>query len=103
MNRFDKNCLIQKHAANELDYTYDNNINFNRDTLVVTITLTNASSNNSSVQIFDSGNSIVFNESLNQSKVLVDTELINVDPRRVNLELQDFSGQLTFVIAPKNP
>lgn len=90
-------------AANELYYSYDNNINFNRDTLVVTITLTNASSNNSSVQIRDSGNNIVFNESLNESKVLVNTELINLDPKQVNLELQEFSGQLTFVIAPKNP
>ena len=90
-------------AANQLDYTYDNNINFNKDTLVVTITLTNASSNNSSVQILDSENNFVFNESLNESKVLVNTELINLDSKRVKLELQDFSGQLTFVIAPKNP
>jgi len=90
-------------VANELDYSYKDNLNFDNDSLVVTITLTNASSNSSTLKLFNNNDETIFSESLNESKVLVNTELNNEKPRSVQIELLKFTGQLTIVVALKIP
>lgn len=86
-------------SANNLSYTSEENLVFTNDSLIVTITLANASSQNSFIKLFNSDNSELFTESLNENKVLVNTELKGQIPKSVQVELNDFSGQLTIVVA----
>ena len=89
--------------ASKLDYYIEDNLTFTKDSLVCAVTLTNASSNSSIVQLFDGSNTLIFSESLNQSKVVVDTELDGKIPKKIVVDLFNFSGQLTIVVATENP
>ena len=89
--------------ASKLDYYIEDNLTFTKDSLVCAVTLTNASSNSSIVQLFDGSNTLIFSESLNQNKVVVDTELDGKIPKKIVVDLFNFSGQLTIVVATENP
>lgn len=89
--------------ASKLDYYIEDNLTFTKDSLVCAVTLTNASSDGSIVRLFDESNSIIFAESLNQSKVVVNTELNGKLPKKIIIDLFNFTGQLTIVVAPENP
>ncbi|MCB0746725.1 MAG: hypothetical protein KDC90_04610 [Ignavibacteriae bacterium] len=86
-------------AANDFDYSTEANLSFNNDSVVVAITSTEVSAQNSYVKIFNSSNQEIFSESLNESKVFVNTELGNETPTKIKIELNNFSGKLTFVLA----
>ena len=89
--------------ASKLDYYIEDKLTFTKDSLVCVVTLTNASSNSSIVQLFDGSNTLIFSESLNQNKVVVDTELDGKIPKKIVVDLFNFSGQLTIVVATENP
>ena len=89
--------------ASKLDYYIEDNLTFTTDSLVCAVTLTNASSNSSIVQLFDGSNTLIFSESLNQSKVVVDTELDGKIPKKIIVDLFNFTGQLTIVVATEKP
>jgi hypothetical protein len=86
-------------SANDFDYFTEDDINFTNDSLVVTITSTNAEAANSSFTLYGSNDNILFSEGLNDSKVTVKTDLTGEIPERVKIELNDYSGQLTIVVA----
>jgi hypothetical protein len=90
-------------VANNLNYFYENDLYFSEDSLVYTITLNNASSNNSYLNLLDSDGHIIISESLNSSSVIVNTELDGDHLNSINIELNGFSGLLTIVVALKNP
>ena len=89
--------------ANKLEYYLEDNLTFTNDSIVCAVTLTNASSNSSIVRLFDESNSIIFAESLNQNKVVVNTELNGKIPKKIIVDLFNFTGQLTIVVAIHNP
>ena len=89
--------------ASKLDYYIEDNLTFTKDSIVCAVTLTNASSDGSVVRLFDDSNNIIFSESLNQSKVVVNTELDGKIPKKIVVDLFNFSGQLTIVVATENP
>jgi hypothetical protein len=86
-------------SASNLTYSTEDNLVFLSDSLVVTITLTNVSSANSRIKLFSENNEEVFSESLNNNKVFVNTELKGNIPKTISIELDNFSGQLTIVVA----
>ncbi|MCB9260265.1 MAG: hypothetical protein H6612_13040 [Ignavibacteriales bacterium] len=89
-------------SAKNFDYVTDNELIFNNaDSIVVTITLTNASSNNSFFTLTDNNNKKLIDESLNTNKVIVRTDLGNVTPKKSLINLNDFTGKLTIVVANK--
>ena len=85
--------------AKNFSYTTEDNLQFSDDSIVVTITLTNASSNNSSFVLIDTEGNVMYSESLNENKVSVDTDLIGNIPSLSRIELNNFTGQLTIVVA----
>ncbi len=89
--------------ASKLDYYIEDNLTFTTDSLVCAVTLTNASSNSSIVRLFDESDNIIFSETLNQSKVVVNTELNGKIPKIIIVDLFNFTGQLTIVVAPEKP
>lgn len=90
-------------VADNITYTKVNNLNFTKDSLVTTITLINVSSRGSSFELFDGADNSIFTESLNENKVSVNTEVNGSIPEKLMIDLKDFSGKLTIVVAPKNP
>jgi hypothetical protein len=86
-------------SASNLTYSIEDNLVFLSDSLVVTITLTNVSSANSRIKLFSENNEEIFSESLNNNKVFVNTELKGNIPKTISIELDNFSGQLTIVVA----
>ena len=90
-------------SANNLNYQLDDDLTFGSDSLVITVTLTNVSSSNSFFTLYGINDFEIFSESLNNNKVVVNTELGVVNPKRIVAELSDFSGNLTIVLANKNP
>ncbi len=88
-------------TINAKDYTYstEDNLSFFSDSLVVTITLTKAYSANSSVKLFDQMNEEILSESLNESKVVVNTKLDGNIPEKIKIDLVNFTGQFTIVVA----
>jgi len=86
-------------SANNFSYSTDDNLIFNNDSLVVTITLANASSTNSIMLLFNENNDEIFSESLNNSKVFVNNELNGQLPKKIKVQLDNFSGKLTIVVA----
>lgn len=89
--------------ASKLDYYIEDNLTFTTDSIVCAVTLTNASSNSSIIRLFDESNNLIFSESLNQNKVVVNTELEGKIPKKIVVDLFNFSGQLTIVVATENP
>ena len=86
-------------SAKDFDYVSEDAIIFTSDSLVVTITSTNAKSTNSSFTLFGGNNNILLSEKLNDSKITVNTDLTGIIPELVKIELNDYSGQLTIVVA----
>jgi len=89
-------------SASNLNYKVDDDLTFGSDSLVITVTLTNVSSSMSFFTIYDINDFEIFSESLNNNKVVVNTELGVVNPKRIVAELSDFSGNLTIVLANKH-
>ena len=89
--------------ANKLDYSTDENLNFSTDSLVITLTLTNINSSDGSIKVFNNSGQEIFSELLNTNKVIVKTDLIGQTPRQIKIELINFTGQLTAVVATKIP
>ena len=85
--------------ANNFDYETVDELVFSDDSLVVTVTLTNSSSSNSSFTLFDDSNNEILSESLNENKVSVHTDITEQLPKRIQIKLEEFSGQLTIVVA----
>ena len=90
-------------SAKNFNYSTEDVLNFSSDSLVVTITSSNASSNNSSFTLYGDNENIIFSENLNESRVTVNTDLIGRIPKKVEIELSQFSGQLTIVVAVQKP
>lgn len=89
--------------ANKLEYYLEDNLAFTKDSIVCAVTLTNASSDGSIVRVLGNSNEVLFSESLNQSKIIVNTEINGKIPKKIIVDLFNFSGQLTIVVALKNP
>ena len=85
--------------AKNFSYSTEDNLIFSDDSIVVTISLTNASSTNSSFVMYDTEGGVMFSESLNENKVSVDTDLNGKIPSLCRVELNNFTGQLTIVVA----
>lgn len=90
-------------VADNITYSKVSNLNFTKGSLVTTITLTDVTSRGSSIEIFDISEKSIFLESLNENKVSVNTEVNGSIPEKLMIDLNDFSGILTIVVAPKNP
>lgn len=90
-------------VADNITYSKVSNLNFTKDSLVTTITLTEVTSRGSSIEIFDKAEKSLFTESLNENKVSVNTEVNGSIPEKLMIDLNNFSGILTIVVAPKNP
>ena len=90
-------------VANDITYSKENFLNFTKDSLVTTVTLTNVVSRGSNLEILDVTNKIIFRESLNENKVSVNTAVNGSVQKKLMIDLNDFSGKLTIVVAPKNP
>ena len=86
-------------VANDFTYSTEDDLTFLGDSIVVTITLTNANSSNSFVKLFDELNQEIFSESLGENKVVVNTEINGTIPKRIKIDLINFTGQLTIVVA----
>ena len=86
-------------SAKDFTYSTTDDLVFLNDSLVVTITMANVTSSNSSCKLYNSSNVEIFGESLNESKVVVNTDLIGDIPDKIKIELIDFTGQLTIVVA----
>jgi len=89
-------------VADNITYSKISNLNFTKDSLVTTITLTEVTSRNSTFEIYDGAEKSIFSESLNENKVSVNTEVNGSIPEKLMIDLNDFSGKLTIVVAPKN-
>jgi hypothetical protein len=89
-------------SAKNLNYNLDDNLSFTSDSLVVTITSSQSSSTNSSFSIWDYSEAQIFSESLNTNKVVVKDNFGGKIPHRVKIDLGNYSGKLTIVIANKN-
>ena len=90
-------------VADNITYSKLTDLNFSKDSLITTITLIDVTSRGSSIDIYDGADNNIFNESLDVNKVSVDTEVNGSIPEKLMIELKDFSGKLTIVVAPKNP
>lgn len=89
-------------SAKDFTYSTEDNLIFDADSLVYTLTLMNSKSSNSSVQLIDSAGNQIFNESLNTNKVIVNPNIKGVIPKKIIIDLINFSGQLTIVVAIDN-
>lgn len=97
-----ENAFTFTIVADNITYSKESNLNFTNDSLVTTITLTNVQTRESSFEILDASGQDIFSESLNENKVVVNTELKGSIPEKVLISLKDFSGKLTIVVALKN-
>lgn len=86
-------------SANNFNYSVEEILNFTGDSTVVTITLAQASSIESEVSIFNDDGNIIFDEDLNGSKVVVNDNIIFERPNKIKIDLINFSGKLTLVVA----
>lgn len=86
-------------SANNFNYSTEDALSFSSDSLVVTITSTNAESSNSGFVLYGSNNSVILSEELNESKVTVNTNLTGSVPVAANIELNNYTGKLTIVVA----
>lgn len=88
-------------SANNFNYNLDDELSFTSDSLVVTITASQSNSTNSKFSILDLTNDQIFSESLNTDKVVVKDNFEGKIPHRVKIDLANYSGKLTIVIANK--
>lgn len=89
--------------ANNLNYSTDENLNFSTDTLVISLTLANIISSDGFIKVFNNSGQEIFSELLNTNKVIVKTDLIGQTPGQLKIELVNFTGQLTAVVATNIP
>ena len=89
--------------AKNFSYATDDKLNFSTDSLIITLTLANVNSSNGSMKVFNNTEQEIFSESLTESKVIVKTDLVGQTPGQIKLELVNFTGQLTAVVATKKP
>lgn len=85
--------------ADNFTFLEENNLLFIQDSLIVAVTLTNVASRDSKMRIFSKTNDLIFGISLNESKVIVNTELDGQIPKDIIVDLVNFSGHLTIVVA----
>jgi len=85
--------------AKDLTYNLQDELIFDADSIVIILTLTMSNNSNSSVQIFDTENNIIFSELLNNDKVVVNTDIKGIIPKKIILNLTNFTGRLTIVVA----
>ncbi len=88
--------------ANKIDFSYTDNLSFSSDSLVITITSLKTSSVNSSFFVYDNLNEVIFSETLNQNKVIVKSDIGGKIPKKANIRLINYSGELTIVVANKH-
>lgn len=89
--------------ANNFSYITDDILNFSTDSLVISLTLANVNSSNGFMKVFNNIQQEIFSELLNTNKVIVKTDLRGQIPGQIKIELVNFTGQLTAVIAFQNP
>ncbi len=88
-------------SANNLNYNLDDELTFTSDSLVVTVTSSQSSSENSNFSILDYSDETIFTQTLNTDKVVVKDNFSGKIPHRVKIDLVNYSGKLTIVIANK--
>ena len=74
-------------------------LSFDADSLVVTLNLANYSSGGGNVTIFNADTLEIFNESLDENKVVIITDIIGNIPKYISFQLSNFSGCISFVLA----
>jgi hypothetical protein len=89
--------------ANKLNYITEDELNFSTDSLVISLTLANVSSSNGFIKVFNTNAQEIFSEILNTNKVIVITDLKGQIPGQIKIELINFTGQLTTVVATQKP
>ncbi len=85
--------------AQNLTYRTEDELTFDKDSIVVTITLTNVVSSDGTIKLFDHTDNEIFTESLNNNKVVVRPNINGKIPNKITIDLVSFTGQLTFVVA----
>lgn len=90
-------------SAKNFSYSTDDILNFSTDSLVITLSLANANSSSGTMKVYNNLDQEIFSESLNGSKVIVKTDIIGQNPKQIKLDLNNFTGQLTAVIATQIP
>jgi hypothetical protein len=55
------------------------------------------------MKVFNNIQEEIFSELLNTNKVIVNTDLRGQIPGKIKIELVNFTGQLTAVVASKSP
>ncbi|MCW8850492.1 MAG: hypothetical protein OQJ81_10980 [Melioribacteraceae bacterium] len=89
--------------ANNLNYITEDELNFSTDSLVISLTLANVRSSDGFIKVFNNNAQEIFSETLNTNKVIVLTDLKGQIPGQIKIELINFTGQLTAVVATQKP
>lgn len=87
--------------ANEFSETRSENLSFNTDSLVITLTLGNHSAGGGSLTVAGSDSSEIFSESLDRNKVVIRTDVNGHIPKTISVTLIDFTGSVSLVLAQK--
>jgi hypothetical protein len=67
------------------------------------LTLANVRSSDGFIKVFNNNAQEIFSEILNTNKVIVITDLKGQIPGQIKIELINFTGQLTAVVATQKP
>ncbi len=86
-------------SANDFALTRVDSLSFDTDSLVVTLTLASHSSGGGDISVVTANSTTIFSESLNANKVLVKTDVIGNIPKAVSVQMSDFTGSVSFVLA----
>ncbi len=87
--------LVSNSYTSSLAY----DLSFSTDSLAYAITITNQTSGNASLIIFDSNSSIVYSDSLLSNKVLAFTQTNKGIPKNIKLAFNNYTGTLVFALS----
>ena len=96
-----ENSFVYTLNANKFSYNFAEFVDFNSDSIVISLTATKISSSKSFFTIFDDQNEEIFTTDLNTNKVLVKDNIGGKIPSYIRVKLEDFTGILNIAVAVK--